>query len=43
MDADLAFLERRRARRPPRSSATAGHEWTDDFRAEAGRFLASLL
>lgn len=41
MDADLAFLERVGAPVTP-CVFDGGHEWTDDFRAEAGRFLAGL-
>ena len=42
MDADLVFLESTGA---PVTGLVGdgGHEWTDDFRAEAGRFLAGLL
>lgn len=42
LDADLAFLRRAGA---PASSLVfdGGHEWTDDFRAAAGRFLTSLV
>ena len=41
MDADLAFL---RGAGVPATVLVfdAGHEWTDDYRAEAGRFLAGL-
>ena len=42
MDADLAFLENTAARVTSRV-CDGGHEWTDDFRAAAGRFLASLI
>ena len=41
MDADLAFLESTGAPGTP-LVFDGGHEWTDDFRAEAGRFLAGL-
>ena len=42
MDADIAFLQRTRV---PVTSVVfeGGHEWTDDFRAAAGRFLTELL
>ena len=42
MDADVAFLESTGAPAAPRVF-DGGHEWTDDFRAEAGRFLARLV
>ena len=41
MDADLAFLASTGAPVTP-LVCDGGHEWTDDFRAEAGRFLAGL-
>ena len=42
MDTDVAFLESTGAPAAPRVF-DGGHEWTDDFRAEAGRFLARLV
>ena len=42
MDADVAFLESTGAPAAPRVF-DGGHEWTDDFRTEAGRFLARLV
>ena len=41
MDADLAFLASAGVPAIP-LVVDGGHEWTDDFRAEAGRFLAGL-
>ena len=41
MDADLAFLKSAGVPVTP-LAFDGGHEWTDDFRAEAGRFLAGL-
>ena len=41
MDADLAFLEGAGVPATPRVF-DGGHEWTDEFRADAGRFLAGL-
>lgn len=41
MDADLAFLESTGVPVTP-LVFDGGHEWTDDFRAEAGRFLGGL-
>ena len=41
MEADLAFLDGARVPVTP-FVFDGGHEWTDDFRAEAGRFLAGL-
>ena len=41
MDADLAFLESTHAPVTP-LVCDGGHEWTDDFRAAAGRFLTDL-
>ena len=41
MDADLAFLENAGAPVTP-LVFDGGHEWTDDFRAKAGRFLGGL-
>ena len=41
-DSDLEFLEN--AGVPAtRLVFDGGHEWADEFRAEAGRFLAGLL
>ena len=42
LDADLAFLQ---GAVVPATSLVfdGGHEWSDDFRAAAGRFLASLV
>ena len=41
MDADVTFLERIGAPVTP-LVCDGGHEWTDDFRAAAGRFLARV-
>ncbi len=41
MDADLAFLQSAGVPATPRVF-DGGHEWTDEFRADAGRFLAGL-
>lgn len=41
LDADLRFLHRIDARARP-LVFDGGHEWTDEFRAAAGRFLAEL-
>ena len=42
MDADITFLHGARVPVTP-LVFEGGHEWTDDFRAAAGRFLADLL
>ncbi|MXZ70434.1 MAG: phospholipase [Acidobacteria bacterium] len=42
LDADLSFLRRTRAQAES-LVLDSGHEWTDEFRAAAGRFLAELL
>ena len=41
LDADLAFLQNAGATVTP-LVFDGGHEWTDDFRTEAGRFLGGL-
>ena len=42
LDADLSFLRRTKAQAES-LVFNGGHEWTDGFRAAAGRFLAELL
>ena len=42
MDADLAFLHTTKGASVEALVFDGGHEWTDEFRAVAGRFLAGL-